>query len=98
MVITKTAMAGTLESSDVQIILSPGTDDINITLESDVKKQYGTEIENTVRKILAAYDISSANVQITDKGALDLVIQARMVTAIERADEHQNANTAWEVL
>ncbi|SUP59217.1 Citrate lyase gamma chain [Weissella viridescens] len=51
MEIKKTAIAGTLESSDVQIMLSQGTDGIQFDLESDVEKQYGKAIKATVADV-----------------------------------------------
>ncbi|MBM7543624.1 citrate lyase acyl carrier protein [Periweissella beninensis] len=97
MEIKKSALAGTLESSDVQILLSPATDGITIDLQSDVKKQFGDQIEETIKKVLLSYKIENVHVKVVDKGALDMVIKARTITAVQRAldivDEPQ-----WEVL
>ena len=41
MEIKKSAIAGTLESSDVQIMLSAGNNGIEFELVSDVAKQFG---------------------------------------------------------
>ena len=82
------AMAGTLESSDVQITVAPNTGrGIDIDLESDVKAQFGEAIEETVRSVLAEFDISEASVRLLDKGALDCVIRARLRCAICRSAE-----------
>jgi citrate lyase subunit gamma (acyl carrier protein) len=96
MEIKQHALAGTLESSDVQIMIAPANNGIQIDLISDVKKQFGKQIEATVRQVLAAYEIENADVQIIDKGALDLVIKARAIAAVERAIETRDLN--WEVL
>lgn len=97
MEIKKTALAGTLESSDVQILLAAAANGITIDLQSDVKKQFGDQIEATIKQVLANYNIENANVKVVDKGALDMVIKARMIAAVQRAldivDEPQ-----WEVL
>ena len=48
MEIKTTAVAGTLESSDIQIMISKGSDGIKINLESEVKKAYGDRIEKVI--------------------------------------------------
>jgi citrate lyase subunit gamma (acyl carrier protein) len=94
--IKKTGMAGTLESSDIQITVSPAEAGITFDLQSDVKKQFGEQIQATVLDVLSKYDITKAAVQIVDKGALDLVIRARAAAAVERALEAKYIN--WEAL
>lgn len=86
MEICKPAVAGTLESSDVQITLRPNPGQgIEIQLQSDVKAMFGAAIEATVREVLAEFDIQDALVDVNDKGALDFVIRARTECAIVRA-------------
>ncbi|MGO1224980.1 MAG: citrate lyase acyl carrier protein [Leuconostoc falkenbergense] len=93
MEIKKTAIAGTLESSDVQIMLSKGTVGVEFDLVSDVAKQFADDIKLT----LGLYGIENAVVKVVDKGALDMVIKARTLTAIQRAlDAVDQPN--WEVL
>lgn len=96
MEIKQTAIAGTLESSDVQITLSQGTG-IQIDLDSSVASLYGDDIKKVVTDTLASYEVTDVNVKVVDKGALDCVIKARMMAAIQRAlgtvDEPN-----WEVL
>ena len=41
MELKKAAMAGTVESSDAQITVEPGTNGIELTVESSVIHQYG---------------------------------------------------------
>lgn len=96
MEIKQHALAGTLESSDVQIMITPCNNGILIDLTSDVKKQFGKQIEATVRGVLADYQIENADVQIVDKGALDVVIKARTIAAVERALGKEEPS--WEVL
>ena len=48
MEIKKSAVAGTLESSDVQIMLSAGNNGIEFELVSDVAKQFGDAIKETI--------------------------------------------------
>ena len=52
MEILKPAMAGTLESSDAQVMVEPGEGGIELTLESSVMNQYGRQIKATVLETL----------------------------------------------
>ncbi|MDR0299143.1 MAG: citrate lyase acyl carrier protein [Streptococcaceae bacterium] len=96
MELKKTAVAGTLESSDLQITISPAINGLSFELTSDVKKQFGDQIIATIEDVLKKYEIENATIQIVDKGALDLVIRARAVAAVERALETEDIN--WEAL
>ncbi len=88
MELSKAAMAGTLESSDVQIRIFPNPGGgIHIDLESSVKKLFGESIEQTIRDVLAEFDVKDAEVIAVDKGALDCTIRARMQCAVCRAAE-----------
>ena len=84
----KPAAAGTLESSDVQIVLEPNPGGgIAIELESVVKPQFGDSILASVRRVLADFQVEDAKVRLNDKGAIDATIVSRMQTAICRAAE-----------
>ena len=48
MEIQKTAIAGTLESSDAQITVEPAENGIELTLDSSVMNQYGRQIKEAV--------------------------------------------------
>ena len=88
MELKKPAMAGTLESSDVQITLRPNPGQgIQINLHSDVQAMFGYAIEATVRAVLEEFDVKDALVDVNDKGALDFAIRARMECAVCRAAE-----------
>ena len=88
MELKKPALAGTLESSDCQIMLRPNPGmGIEIELESDVKNMFGDAIEATIREVLAEFDVKDAYVTVQDKGALDFAIRARMQCAVTRAAE-----------
>ncbi|MCK3657046.1 citrate lyase ACP [Pasteurellaceae bacterium Macca] len=90
--ITKVAVAGTLESSDVLVRIEPATQ-LDIELNSSVIKQFGDDILNTVHQILNEFGVRAGNIIIDDKGALDCVLRARLKTALARAtDEEMN----WE--
>ena len=90
MELKKPAVAGTLESSDVQSTLRPNPGQgIQIELQSDVKALFGQAIEETVRAVLAEFGVQDALVDVNDKGALDFVIRARMECAVCRAAQVQ---------
>ncbi|MDF7682745.1 citrate lyase acyl carrier protein [Lactobacillus sp. ESL0679] len=80
-------VAGTLESSDIQIMISKGNDGIQIDLDSEVIKAYGDQIKKVITDTLEKFGISNAKVKATDKGALDCVIAARTLAAAQRATE-----------
>lgn len=97
MEIKDTAVAGTLESSDIQIMISKAADGIQIDLQSDVEKQFGDQIRSVITSTLNALGVSGAKVKAVDKGALDCVIKARTIAAAQRASQ-TTAQPAWEVL
>lgn len=85
MEIKSTVMAGTLESSDIQITLAPTNNGgIVIELESEVKKRYGKQICKVITETLKKFGVENVKVKAIDKGALDCVIKARTITAIQR--------------
>lgn len=96
MEIKTTAMAGTLESSDIQITISTGQDGIQIDLDSSVASLYGDQIKKVITDTLTATGIENANVKAVDKGALDCVVKARALAAAQRALETTD-QPAWEV-
>ena len=82
--IIQPATAGTLESSDVYVQIAPGDGGIQIQLDSVVQAQFGEEILNVVREVLADCGVENARVSVQDRGALDCVIRARVETAVYR--------------
>ncbi len=84
MKILQPAVAGTLESSDAYIEISPSENGITIELESIVKQQFGTSIEKAVLSTLSDLEVKNAMVHIIDRGALECVIRARVETAVVR--------------
>ncbi|OOF50570.1 citrate lyase acyl carrier protein [Rodentibacter genomosp. 1] len=94
MKISKSAVAGTLESSDALIRIEPANS-LSVEINSSVGKQFGEAIEQTVLATLAKLGVTEALVVVEDKGALDCVLQARVKAAVMRAtDEAIN----WERL
>lgn len=97
MEIKKVAMAGTLESSDIAVVIEPNQEkNIMIKLKSSVEKQYGDQIKKVILDTLNELKVESATVKADDKGALDCVIKARVETAVLRAAEETHFNWGGE--
>ena len=80
------AVAGTLESCDVQVSIYPNEIRVlDIHLNSVVKAQFGDSILSTVREALDSFGIDRAVVNVIDRGALDWVIRSRTQAACCRA-------------
>ena len=91
------ASAGTLESSDLLVKISPGTDGkLALHIQSEVMKQFGKQIRATVLHTLEALGVTSATVVVSDKGALDCVVKARVQAAALRAADRQDLD--WGAL
>ncbi len=89
----KTAFAGTLESGDIMVQISPATaSGLNIDLESSVAYQFGDQIKKVITETLNELGIDKADVKATDKGALDCTIKARVTAAAVRA----TGNDVWK--
>lgn len=89
--ITKSAIAGTLESSDAQVTVCPGTDGIRLTLSSPVLRPYGERIRQVVLETLRALEVDQAEVTVVDRGALDCTLRARVTAAVYRSmDRFEN--------
>lgn len=84
MKITSTAVAGTLESSDVYVKVEPA-EALEICIESVVYNQFADAIKASVEEVLKDLGVESGKISVNDKGAIDCVIQARVETAIKRA-------------
>lgn len=95
MEILKPAMAGTLESSDAQVTVEPGTDGIQLTLSSSVMNQYGRQIKATVLETLERLGVEDAQVTVVDKGALDCTLKARVECAVFRSCGASEQNIPW---
>lgn len=80
------AMAGTLESGDIMVQISPAeTKGIHIDLDSTVAAQYGGAIRRVITETLEGMDIHDVDIKAVDKGALDCTIRARVTAAAVRA-------------
>ena len=94
MEIVQPAMAGTLESSDCQVTVEPGSNGIEFNLESVVINQYGNQIKRVVMETLKNMEVSQVKISIVDKGALDCTIKARLEGALFRS-VGQFENLPW---
>ena len=86
MKIERAAVAGTLESSDAQITVEPGTEGIELTIESSVIHLFGKQIRAVVLETLERLEVTNARVTVVDKGALDCTLKARVECAVYRAN------------
>ncbi|MDL2301644.1 citrate lyase acyl carrier protein [Lachnospiraceae bacterium OttesenSCG-928-D06] len=94
MEIKKSAMAGTLESSDCMVTVEPGEGQIDFELESAVMHQFGNQIRKVAYSTLERLKVDNIKIRIVDKGALDCTIRARIEGAVYRCVE-QNTNLPW---
>lgn len=94
MEIQKSAVAGTLESSDVMVSVEPGKG-IELSLSSSVMNQYGRQIKKTVLETLARLEVKNARLTVVDKGALECTIKARVECAVFRSAGISNSNIPW---
>ena len=85
MEITRPAVAGTLESSDCQVMIEEGDGKVEFSLESSVINQYGNQIRKVALETLENRGVNNAKVKIVDKGALDCTIKARIEAAVYRS-------------
>jgi citrate lyase subunit gamma (acyl carrier protein) len=98
MKLIKNAIAGTLESSDIQIIIEPREEaGIEIELKSSVEKQFGRQIRKVIKETIESLKVENARVIATDKGALDCTIKARVQAAAYRSAGVKE-KFDWEVL
>ncbi|MGL4672012.1 MAG: citrate lyase acyl carrier protein [Cetobacterium sp.] len=83
------AVAGTLESSDVYVIIEPNSTGIELEIESVVMGQYGDDVKRVVLESLDELGVTSAKVLINDKGAIEPVIKSRIQTVVTRAAQQK---------
>lgn len=86
MEIKNKAVAGTLESSDVFVQVEPNDKGIELEIESIVMNQFGEAIEKAVREVLNDFNVSNVKILLKDRGAVECAIQARVETALKRAE------------
>lgn len=84
MQIERKGQAGTMQSSDLMVTVEPA-DTLNIEIESTVKKQFEHLIRARLEQTLARHGVTSGRINISDRGALDYAIEARLEAALQRA-------------
>jgi citrate lyase subunit gamma (acyl carrier protein) len=91
MKILKPAVAGTLESSDVQVTVEPGNGTLELSIESNVIHQFGKQIRHVIIETLDRLEVTDAKVTVVDKGALDCTLKARVECAVFRSNDQTEA-------
>jgi citrate lyase subunit gamma (acyl carrier protein) len=86
MKINRKVQAGTMQSSDLMVVLIPA-ESLTVSIESTVLKQFGALIRARVDLVLQRHGVEAGEIRITDRGALDYAIEARLETALLRATE-----------
>lgn len=84
--IVNDSLAGTLESSDAVVRVSPH-ETLEVTVVSTVEAQFGAQIRAVVAETLEALQVSSGRIVVEDKGALDCTLRARVQAAVARASQ-----------
>ncbi len=83
------AVAGTLESSDMYVIIEPNATGIELEIESVVMGQYGDDVRRVILESLKELGVTSAKILVNDKGAIEPVIKSRIQTVVTRAAQQK---------
>ena len=92
MEIVRKAQAGTMQSSDLMVFLEPAPQ-LRLEIDSTVKKQFEHLIRRQVETVLQRFSITSGVIRISDRGALDYAIAARLETGLLRACADQRTSS-----
>lgn len=84
MEIVRKAQAGTMQSSDLMVFIEPAPQ-LRIDIESTVKKQFEHLIRHQVEAVLNKFSVTTGLIRISDRGALDYAVAARVETGLMRA-------------
>ncbi len=82
--IRRMGQAGTLESADCLVTVVRAEND-SLDYRGGNRKLFGERTRKLVQETLARFQVSGVQVTIQDQGALELVIRARLETALARA-------------
>lgn len=77
------AQSGTMQSSDLIVFVEPA-DTLDVEIESTVQQQFGHLIRERVDHVLKRLQVERGRITISDRGALDYAIEARVETAVRR--------------
>lgn len=84
MQIIKKGQAGTMQSSDLMVMVEPA-DELTVEIELTVKKQFEHLIRAKLDEVLVKNGVTKARISVSDRGALDYAIEARLEAALQRA-------------
>ena len=84
MKIVKKGQAGTMQSSDLMVTVEPA-DTLTIEIQSTVKKQFEHLIRTRLEQVLSKLGVASGKISVSDRGALDYAIEARLEAALNLA-------------
>ena len=84
MVLLNTASAGTLESSDCLVTVSPA-EKLKLEYKGANSEVFAERTMMLVENVLKRYGLGGAEISIQDQGALEITIKARLETALSRA-------------
>jgi citrate lyase subunit gamma (acyl carrier protein) len=87
MEIRRKVQAGTMQSSDLMVFVEPA-DRLSVEIESTVKRQFEHLIRERIEAVLSRFGVTSGRIRVTDRGALDYAIEARLEAALKRAGEN----------
>lgn len=82
--ISKKAQAGTMQSSDLIVSVEPDKE-LVVEIESTVQRQFGHLIRQRVEAVLKRLKVERGRIAVSDRGALDYAIEARVEAAVRRA-------------
>jgi len=82
----KTFVAGTLESSDCLITLSPANT-FSLDIDTVVHEAFYEHIKRVIETTLAEENVANVHLRCQDRGALDYTIKARLRTALKKYKE-----------
>ncbi|MGK4059910.1 citrate lyase acyl carrier protein [Loigolactobacillus coryniformis] len=95
MEIKKSAIAGTLESSDAQVTVMPATNGVDLNIQSSVMNRFGRQIKQTILDTLNNLNVKNGKIVVVDKGALDCTLKARVEGTVFRSCGQSTKNIPW---
>ena len=75
-----------MQSSDLMVFVEP-SDEMRVEIESTVKKQFEHLIRAKIDAVLITHGVTTGKIRVSDRGALDYAIEARLEAALKRAGE-----------
>jgi citrate lyase subunit gamma (acyl carrier protein) len=90
---TTESYAGSMESGDVFVRIKPnvGTG-IVLELKSTVERQFGDQIKGVTLATLEKLEMKNLRISLDDRGALNPVIEARVMAAAYRSAQSKDFN------